>query len=67
MKELHILAQETSVPVRYFGLSAQPGEATTVAMADSLELLPDIVALDAELTQTDRFQHILDQENARHN
>lgn len=63
LKELHILAQ-TGKPVRYFGLSAQPGEAVTVAMADNLELLPNIVALDAELEQTDRFQRVLDQEDA---
>lgn len=67
MKELHILAQEKKAPVRYFGLSAQPGEAVTVATADNLELLPDIVALDAELEQTDRFQRVLDQEDANRN
>lgn len=63
LKELHILAQ-TGKPVRYFGLSAQPGEAVTVATADNLELLPNIVALDAELEQTDRFQRVLDHEDA---
>lgn len=63
LKELHILAQHTK-PVRYFGLSAQPGEAVTVATADNLELLPNIVALDAELEQADRFQRVLDQEDA---
>ena len=64
LKELHILAQQQQRPVRYFGLSAKPGEATTVATADNLELLPDIVALDAELDQADRFQRVLDQEDA---
>ncbi|MDO7876997.1 AAA family ATPase [Hymenobacter sp. ASUV-10] len=64
LKELHILAQQEATPVRYFGLSAQPGEATTVVMADNLELLPDIVALDAELEQSDRFQQVLDKEDA---
>ncbi|MGI4869807.1 MAG: AAA family ATPase [Janthinobacterium lividum] len=64
LKELHMLAQERKAPVRYFGLSAQPGEAVTVATADNLELLPDIVALDAELEQSDRFQRILDQADA---
>lgn len=67
LKELHILAQTDKVPVRYFGLSAQPGEAVTVATADNLELLPDIVALDAELEQADRFQRVLDQEDANRN
>ena len=65
MKEFHILAQqEPKAQVRYFGLSAAPGEATRVATADNLELLPDIVALDAELAQSDRFLHVLNQEDA---
>lgn len=64
LKELHILARQEHNPVRYFGLSAEPGGATTVATADNLELLPDIVALDAELDQSDRFQRVLDQEDA---
>lgn len=67
MKELHILAQQTHQPVQYFGLSAEPGGPTTVATADNLELLPNIVALDAELDQSDRFQHVLDQEDANRN
>ena len=67
LKELHILARQEHKPVRYFGLSAQPGEATTVATADNLELLPNIVALDAELDQSDRFQRVLDQEDANGN
>ena len=64
LKEFHILAHEQRATVRYFGLSAQPGEATQVSMHDNLELLPDIVALDAELDQSDRFQTVLDQEDA---
>jgi len=67
LKELHILSRQEKLPVRYFGLSAQPGEATTVTAADNLELLPDIVALDAELEQADRFQRVLDQEDANGN
>ncbi len=67
MKELHILAQQHQKPVRYFGLSAGAGGAVTVATADNLELLPDIVALDAELDQSDRFQRVLDQEDANGN
>lgn len=67
LKELHILARREKQPVRYFGLSAEPGGATTVATADNLELLPDIVALDAELDQSDRFQRVLDQEDADRN
>jgi hypothetical protein len=67
LKELHILSREKATPVKYFGLSAKPGEATTVTAADNLELLPDIVTLDAELEQSDHFQRILDQEDADHN
>ena len=60
LKEFHILAQQENTLVRYFGLSVQPSAATTVTVADNLELLPDIVALDAELDQSDRFQRVLD-------
>jgi predicted ATPase len=67
LKELHILSQQVPLPIKYFGLSAQPGEASTVTAADNLELLPDIVALDAELEQSDRFQRVLDQEDGNHN
>lgn len=68
LKEFHILAQqEPRAQVRYFGLSAGPGEATRVATADNLELLPDIVALDAELEQSERFQEVLDKEDANRN
>jgi energy-coupling factor transporter ATP-binding protein EcfA2 len=64
LKEFHILAREQNKSVRYFGLSAEPGQATEVVMRDNLELLPNIVALDAELDQSDRFQAVLDQEDA---
>jgi hypothetical protein len=64
LKEIHILAYKKKASVRYFGLSAETGEATSVTMSDNLELLPDIVALDAELAQTDRFQEVLDRKHA---
>ena len=64
LKELHILSQQAPLPIKYFGLSADNGGPTRVATADNLELLPDIVALDAELDQSDRFQRVLDQEDA---
>lgn len=67
LKEFHILSREQATPVRYFGLSAEPGEATTVATTDNLEELPDIVALDAELEQSDRFQQVLNREDADSN
>ena len=55
LKEFHILHQQLAQPIRYFGLSARPGEATQVATAAELPLLPDIVALDVELAQSDAF------------
>ncbi|PJJ60047.1 AAA family ATPase [Hymenobacter chitinivorans] len=64
LKEFHILSRELKTPVRYFGLSAEPGQATTVTAADNLEHLPDIVALDAELEQSDKFLNVLNQEDA---
>jgi predicted ATPase len=63
LKEFHILASEQGAAVRYFGLSALLGEPTQVSMRDNLEQLPDIVALDAELAQSDRFQAVLDRED----
>jgi energy-coupling factor transporter ATP-binding protein EcfA2 len=59
LKELHILAQQEQKPVRYFGLSTEPGEATTVATADSLTALPNLVALDIEMAQSDIFLNVL--------
>ena len=64
LKELHILSQQAPLPIKYFGLSADNDGPTRVATADNLELLPNIVALDAELDQSDRFQRVLDQEDA---
>lgn len=68
LKEFHILAQqEPQAKVRYFGLTAASSEAVRVTTTDNLELLPDIVALDAELEQSDRFQEGLDREDANSN
>lgn len=64
LKEFHILSRQQQTPVRYFGLSAEPGAATTVTMTDNLEELPDIAALDAELEQSDKFLDVLNQEDA---
>lgn len=64
MKELHILSQREKTPVRYFGLSAENGGATQVTMADTLTDLPNLVALDVEMAQSDAFLDVLNREDA---
>jgi ABC-type transport system involved in cytochrome c biogenesis ATPase subunit len=64
LKELHILSQQKKLPVRYFGLSAENGGPTQVAMTDSLTDLPNLVALDVEMAQSDIFLNVLNQEDA---
>ena len=64
LKEFHILSKNNpAAQVRYFGLSAKAGEATQVVMQDDFELLPDIVALDAELAQADILEEIFTRED----
>ncbi len=64
LKELHILSREKEadkMPIRYFGLNKpadQPAAPVTVKAVDDFELLPDIVALDEELTQADALEVI---------
>ncbi|MBC8083952.1 MAG: AAA family ATPase [Hymenobacter sp.] len=64
LKELHILSQKEKTPVRYFGLSTEAGGATQVATADTLTDLPNLVALDVEIAQSDTFLDVLNQEDA---
>jgi predicted ATPase len=67
MKELHILSRQpaaTALPIRYFGLNAQPGEATHVTTVNDFEDLPDIVALDVALEQGEEFLNTLNEPNA---
>jgi len=64
LKEFHILTQQQPGSIRYFGLSADASDATQVATADELPLLPDIVALDAELVQSDAFLSVLNADDA---
>lgn len=64
LKELHILSQKEKTAVRYFGLSAEAGGATQVATADSLTDLPNLVALDVEMAQSDTFLDVLNQADA---
>lgn len=67
MKELHILRRqpaEVELPIRYFGLNAQPGEATHVTTVDDFEDLPDIVALEVALEQGEEFLNTLNEPDA---
>lgn len=64
MKELHIIAQREPMPIRYFGLSTENGGPTQVAAADKLTALPNLVALDVEMTQSDVFLDVLNREDA---
>ena len=66
LKQFHILSREKReqpLPIRYFGLNAAPGEATTVTTVDDFELLPNIVALDVELEQADDLEAIFARED----
>lgn len=66
LKEFHILSREKEkgkLPIRYFGLKARPGHATTVVAQDDFEYLPDIVALDVELQQADKLEEIFARED----
>jgi len=67
LKQLHILSREkaeTPLPIRYFGLTARPGEPTQVVMKEDFEHLPDIVALDEELEQADALTLVFAQDDA---
>lgn len=66
LKEFHILSRQKdaeSLPIRYFGLNAEPGEATRVFPSDNFEYLPDIVALEVELEQADALEEIFVRED----
>ena len=66
LKEFHILSREKEkgdLPIRYFGLNARPGQATTVVTQDNFEYLPDVVALDVELQQADKLEEIFARED----
>ena len=64
MRELHILAQKTKKPVRYFGLYASEEGDVRVERQEDLMQLQHVTALDAELTQTFDFEATLDQDYA---
>jgi AAA15 family ATPase/GTPase len=61
LKEFHILSRRKNalpLPIKYFGLNAEPGEATRVVSTDNFEYLPDVVALAEELKQADELEEV---------
>jgi len=66
LKEFHILSRQKDakpLPIKYFGLNAEPGEATRIVSTDNFELLPDVVALSEELKQADELEDIFIRED----
>ncbi|MGI4744305.1 MAG: AAA family ATPase [Janthinobacterium lividum] len=66
LKEFHILSRQKdakSLSIKYFGLNAEPGEATRIVSTDNFELLPDVVALSEELKQADELEEIFIRED----
>jgi hypothetical protein len=65
LKEFHILSREPDkerLPIKYFGLNAEPGQATAVVVKDDFKFLPDVVALEVELDQADELEEIFARE-----
>lgn len=52
------------LPIRYFGLNAQPGAATHVTTIDDFEYLPEIVAMDVSLEQGEASLNTLNEPDA---
>ncbi len=66
LKEFHILSRQENalpLPIKYFGLNAEPGEATRIVSTDNFEHLPDVVALRVELEQADELDAIFARED----
>ncbi|MBD2722386.1 AAA family ATPase [Hymenobacter armeniacus] len=66
LKEFHILSRQKDaapLPIKYFGLNAEPGEATRIVTTDNFEFLPDVVALAEELKQADELEEIFIRED----
>ena len=66
LKEFHILSRQKDakpLPIKYFGLNAEPGEATRIVTTDNFEYLPDVVALEVELEQVDDLDKIFAKED----
>ncbi len=69
LKEFHILSRQKdakSLPIKYFGLNAEPGQATRIVTSDNFEYLPDVVALEVELKQADDLDEIFAKEDREH-
>ena len=67
LKQFHILSRakdQPTLPIRYFGLNAEPGGPTEVTAVDDFELLPDVLALDEELAQADKLTILFAQDDA---
>lgn len=61
LKEFHILSRQKDakpLPIKYFGLNAEPGEATRIVTTDNFEYLPDVVALAEDLKQADELEEV---------
>lgn len=66
LKEFHILSRQKDakpLPIKYFGLNAEPGEATRIISTDNFEFLSDVVALSEELKQADELEEIFIRED----
>ena len=66
LKEFHILSRQKDaqpLPIKYFGLNAELGEATRIVSTDNFEYLPDVVALSEELKQADELEEIFIRED----
>ena len=66
LKEFHILSRQKDtmpLPIKYFGLNAEPGEATRIVSTGNFEFLPDVVALEVELEQADNLEEIFIRED----
>lgn len=66
LKEFHILSrnkEDKLLPIKYFGLNAEPREATRIVTTDNFEHLPDVVALAEELKQADELEEIFIRED----
>lgn len=66
LKEFHILSRDKTkgdLPIKYFGLNNEPGQATTVVTRGDFKYLPDVVALEVELDQADDLEEIFARES----
>ena len=66
LKEFHILSREPDkgkLPIKYFGLNAEPGQPTSVVTREDFKYLPDVVALEVELDQADDLEEIFARES----